>query len=122
MKSWHIITISVAVAAIVAALLYVPAGLPASRADLAVLLHAQWPAIAIVRVSSYGVAAVALTTAALTVEIVRARKRIAGANSGDGTATIPRQVLRQWALRYLKRLAITQYFTAIAVLLGLGLS
>jgi hypothetical protein len=93
-------------ATITGALLFLPGGIP-SRAELAALLVAHWPALAIVWLGVYGVAALVLTTLAIFLEI----RGVAPGRAG-----------RDWAWRYVVRLAVSQYFTALLALLGLGLS
>jgi methyl-accepting chemotaxis protein len=121
MRSWIVIPASVVLATSVTAFLYLPAGLPPSRAVLTALLYAQWPAIAVIWFSSYGVAALALTTAALAREIGQAGDLIAGSalESAD-LSLVRRQVWRDWVRRYLVWLAITQYFSAVLALLTIG--
>ncbi len=106
MRSWQIIVASAAAATIADALLFQPGGLP-SRPELAALLLARWPAIAVAWLGLYGVSALVLTTLAAFLEV--------------GSLT-PRRVWDDGARRYLVQLAVTQYFTSVVALLGLGLS
>ncbi len=121
MRPWFVIPASVVLATFVTAFLYLPAGLPPSRAFLTDLLYAQWPAIAVVWFGSYGVAALALTTAALAREVGKAGALIAGSalESAD-LSLVYRQVRREWMQRYFVWLAITQYFSAVLALLAIG--
>jgi hypothetical protein len=106
MRSWQIIVASAAAATIADALLFQPGGFP-SRLELAALLLAYWPAIAVVWLGLYGVAALVLTTIAVFVEV--------------GNIT-PRPVWDDGARHYFVQLAVTQYFTSVLALLALGLS
>jgi hypothetical protein len=106
MRSWQILVASAAVATIADALLFLPGGFP-SRPELAALLLVHWPAIAVVWLGLYGVAALVLTMLAVFLEF--------------GGLT-PRRVGDDWARRFFVQLAVTQYFTSVLTLLGLGLS
>ena len=106
MRSWQIIVASAAAATIADALLFQPGGFP-SWPELAALLLAHWPAIAVVWLGLYGVTALVLTTLAAFLEV--------------GSVT-PRRVWDDGARRYVVQLAVTQYFTSVLALLGLGLS
>jgi hypothetical protein len=105
MRSWQIIVASAAAATIADALLFQPGGFP-SRPELAALFLAHWPAIAVVWLGLYGVTALVLTTLAAFLEF--------------GSVT-PRRGWDDGARRYLVQLAVTQYFTSVLALLGLGL-
>ena len=106
MRSWQIIVASAAAATIADALLFQPGGFP-SRPELAALLLAHWPAIAVVWLGLYGVTALVLTTLAVFLEV--------------GSLT-PAGVWADGARRYFVQLAVTQYFTSVLALLALGLS
>ena len=106
MRSWQIIVASAAAATIADALLFQPGGFP-SWPELAALLLAHWPAIAVVWLGLYGVTALVLTTLAAFLDV--------------GSVT-PRRVWDDGARRYVVQLAVTQYFTSVLALLGLGLS
>lgn len=106
MRSWQIIVASAAAATVADALLFQPGGLP-SLPGLTALLLMHWPAIAVVWLSLYGVTALVLTTLAAFLEV--------------GGVT-PRRDWDDGAQRYFVQLAVTQYFTSVLALLGLGLS
>jgi hypothetical protein len=106
MRSWQIIVASATAATIADALLLQPGGFP-SRPELAALFLAHWPAITVVWLGLYGVAALVLTTLAAFLEV--------------GTLT-PAGVWAGGARRYFVQLAVTQYFTSILALLAFGLS
>ena len=106
MRSWQIIVASATAATIADALLFQPGGVP-SRPELATLLLAHWPAITVVWLGLYGVAALVLTTLAVFLDL-----RI----------VTPRRGWDAEAERYIVQLSVTQYFTSVLALLGLGLS
>jgi hypothetical protein len=106
MRSWQIIVASATAATIADALLLQPGGFP-SRPELAALFLAHWPAITVVWLGLYGVAALVLTTLAVFFDV-----RI----------VTPRRSWDAEAGRYFVQLAVTQYFTSVLALLGLGLS
>src|SRR5713226_8392864 len=106
MGSWQIIVASAAAATIAAALMFQPGGFP-SRPELAALLLMHWPAIAVVWLGLYGVTTLVLTTLAAFLEV--------------GSLT-PRRVWDDGARRFFVQLAVTQYYTSVLALLGLGLS
>src|SRR6266478_6419066 len=99
MRSWQIIVVSAAAATIADALVFQSGGFP-SRPELAALLLAYWPAIAVVWLSLYGVAALVLTTIAVFLEVGSITPRI----WDDG------------ARRYFVQLAVTQYFPSVLAL------
>jgi hypothetical protein len=105
MQAWQIIVTSAVAASIAAAALFLPGAARAPEGALS-LLQAYWPGIAIVWLGVYAIAALLLGTAA-------AIRELAGAASG--------QTGLDWARRYLLRLGVTQYFSAVLVLLALGL-
>jgi hypothetical protein len=106
MRSWQIIVASATAATIAAGLLFQPGGFP-SRPELAALFLAHWPAITVVWLGLYGVAALVLTMLAVFIDV-----RI----------VTPRRSWDAEAGRYFVQLAVTQYFTSALALLGLGLS
>ena len=77
-----------------------------SPAGAAALFRTYWPGVTIVWLAVYSVAALALSTAAT----VR-----------DLAAPNPAPPGMDWARRYLSRLGVTQYFSAVLVLFALGL-
>lgn len=105
MRLWQIIVAS-ATAATIVGLLFLVQGVP-PRAELLRLFVAGWPAIAVVWLAVYGVAALVLTTATAFVE-------------AGGFAV--RRARDGWARRYLVRLTAAQYFTSLLALLGFGVS
>ena len=106
MRSWQIIVASATAATIADALLFQPGGVP-SRPELAALLLAHWPAITVVWLGLYGITALVLTTLAVFLDV-----RI----------VTPRRSWDAETGRYFVQLAVTQYFTSVLALLGLGLS
>lgn len=121
MRPWRVIAISGTAATIVALSLCLPAELPGSRADLIALLYTQGSALAAVWFGSYGVAALALTTVALAIEVGDAKRFIANpALESADLSFIRRQSSRNGLQRYLISLAITQYFSVILALLAMG--
>jgi len=118
MRFWQIMVLSIFPAAIVTALPFLP-----PLAELTILLLTQWPVIVVIWFGSYGVTTAALTAATAFLEIGRILKRIGSEVSwGDRTRVTPHELRRRWILNYLKNLIFTQYFTAVIVLLSLGLS
>lgn len=106
MRSWQIIIGGIGAASVGAGLVLLPGVLP-WHPGAARLLFAYWPAILVVWLGLYGIAALALNATTAFLEINR------GADGPDEYA---------WATRYFARLAVAQYFTAIIALLALGLS
>ena len=105
MRAWQIIVTSAVVASIAAAALFLP-GATWSPTGAASLFETYWPGVTIVWLGVYSVAALALSTAA-------AFRELGDAASG--------QLALDWPRRYLLRLGVTQYFSAVLVLLALGL-
>ena len=105
MRAWQIIVASAIAASIAAAALFLP-GAARSPTDAAALLQTYWPGIAIVWLAVYSVAALVLSTAAAVRDIGTIEAGPAGMD---------------WAPRYLSRLGVAQYFSAVLVLLALGL-
>jgi hypothetical protein len=105
MRAWQIIVVSAVVASIAAAGLFLPgaARLPDGAASL---LRTYWPGAAIVWLAVYSVMALVLSTAA-------AVRDLGGAEAGPAGM--------DWARRYLWRLGVAQYFSAILALVALGL-
>jgi hypothetical protein len=105
MQAWQIIVASAVMASIVAAALFLP-GVAQSPGAATALLQTYWPAIAIVWLGAYGVAALGFGT-------VTAMRELGGA------ASVP--FGQDWLRRYLMRLGVTHYFSAALALLALGL-
>jgi hypothetical protein len=105
MRAWQIIVASAVAASIAAAALFVPEATQSSR-DAMATLQTYWLGAAIIWLGAYSVAAVILSTATALGELGEARSD---------------QVAPPWPLRYLLRLAVTHYFSAVLVLLALGL-
>ena len=105
MQAWQIILASAAAAGIATAALFLP-GAVRSPTGTAALFQAYWPGVAIVWLCVYGVAALVLSTATAVRELDNAVSGQAGLD---------------WPRRYLLRLGVVQYFSAVLVLLALGL-
>src|SRR3954470_15372762 len=105
MQAWQIIVASAVAASIAAAALFVP-GAVRSPGGAASLVQTYWPGVMIVWLCVYSIVALGLSTAAA----VREQD-----NAASGQAGL------DWPRRYLLRLGITQYFSAVLVLLALGL-
>src|SRR5216684_7713027 len=105
MRSWHIIAASAVAATIAGAFAVLPAALP-WRNETPALLIGHGPAIGLVWLSIYGIAALALTTLAGFLDVGSATRR----SAPDGRVR-----------RYFVQLAVTQYFTSVLALLALGL-
>jgi hypothetical protein len=105
MRVWQIIVVSAVAASIAAAALFLP-GAARSPTGAASLLQTYWPGVTIVWLAVYSIAALVLSTAAAIRDLGNAEAGPAGMD---------------WARRYLSRLGVTQYFSAIFVLFALGL-
>jgi hypothetical protein len=105
MQAWQIIVASAVAASIAAAALFLPEAVWAPGAA-ASLFQTYWPAITIVWLGIYSIAALVLSTATAVRELDNAASGQAGPD---------------WPRRYLLRLGVTQYFSAVLVLLALGL-
>jgi hypothetical protein len=105
MQAWQIIVASAVAASIAAAMLFLPEAVR-SPGGVPSLFRIYWPAITIVWLGIYSIAALVLSTAAAVRELDNAASDQAGPD---------------WPRRYLLRLGITQYFSAVLVLLALGL-
>jgi hypothetical protein len=105
MQAWQIIVASAVAASIAAAALFL-AGAVWSPGGAVSLVQIHWPAIMIVWIGIYSVAALVLSTVTTVRELDNAASGQAGPD---------------WPRRYLLRLGITQYFSAVLVLLALGL-
>lgn len=105
MRAWQIIVVSAVVASIAAAALFLP-GAARLPTDAASLLRTYWSGAAIVWFAVYGVAALVLSTAASV-------RNIGDIESGPAGM--------DWTGRYLWRLGVSQYFSAVLVLFALGL-
>ena len=108
MRSWQIIVASAVGATIADCLLFVPGVVPWRPETAAALFLLHWPAITVVWLGVYGIAALFLTTLAAFLVV------------SGGAA--PERPQREWARRYVAGLTVSQYFTAVLALLGLGLS
>ncbi|MGE3781209.1 MAG: hypothetical protein AB7H71_00535, partial [Alphaproteobacteria bacterium] len=105
MQAWQIIVASAVAASIAAAALFLPGAAQSSAGTLS-LLQAYWPGAGIIWLGVYSVAALLLSTAAAIRELRDTASGQTGLN---------------WPRRYLLRLGVTQYFSAVLVLLALGL-
>ncbi|MGD9615222.1 MAG: hypothetical protein AB7H90_06815 [Alphaproteobacteria bacterium] len=105
MQAWQIIVASAVVASIAVAALFLP-GAVRSPTGATSLFQTYWAGIAIVWVGVYGVAALVLSTATAIREI------------GN---TAPDRAWMDWPRDYLSRLGVTHYFSAVLILLALGL-
>ena len=105
MQAWQIIVASAVAASVAAAALFLP-GAVRSPTAAASLFQTYWPGVTVVWLGVYSVAALLLSTAAAVREL------------GD---TASGQIGLDWPRRYLLRLGITQYISAVLVLLALGL-
>jgi len=106
MRSGQIIAASAVAATSVSAFRFLP-GVMLWPGGMAALLLANWPAIAVVWLGSYGVTALVLTTLAAFLQ-VRSGTRRRGWGDRMG--------------RYAVQLAVTQYFTSMLALFALGFS
>ncbi len=106
MQAWHIIVASAVAATIASAALFLPGAVQSQTAAASSLFQAYWPGVTVVWLGVYSVAALLLSTAAAVREL------------GDAASD---QIGLDWARRYLLRLGITQYISAVFVLLALGL-
>lgn len=113
MRTWQIIVASAVAASIAAAALFIPEA-ARSPAGVASLLPTYWPGLTIVWITVYAIAALVLSTAA-------AARDIDDAEPGPGGMADGMTGGMDWARRYLLRLGITQYFSAVLALLALGL-
>ena len=105
MRAWQIIVASAVVASIAAAALFLPGAVRFPGGAVS-LVQTYWPGVTIVWLCAYSIVALGLSTAA-------AFRELGDAASG--------QAGLDWPRRYLLRLGITQYFSAVLVLLALGL-
>jgi hypothetical protein len=105
MQAWQIIVASAAAASIACAGLFLP-GAVWSPGGAFSLLQVYWPGVTIVWLGVYSVAALLLSTAAAVGEL---------GGTAAGHAGL------HWPRRYLLRLGVTQYLSAVLVLLALGL-
>lgn len=105
MQTWQTIVASAVAASIAAAVLFLP-GAVRSPTGAASLFQTYWPGVTIVWLGVYSVAALVLNTATAVRET---------ANTETGQAGM------DWPRRYLLRLGVTQYFSAVLVLFALGL-
>ena len=105
MRAWQIIVASAVAASIGAAALFLPGAAESATGDAA-LLEADWAGVTIVWLGVYSVVALLLSTAAAVRELD---------DAASGQARL------DWPRRYLLRLGATQYFSAVVVLLALGL-
>ncbi len=105
MRDWQIIFASAVTASIAAAALFLPAVMRSETGAISPL-ETYWPAATIVWLAVYSIAALLLSTAAVVREL------------GD---TPSGQIGLDWPHRYLVRLGITQYVSAVLILLALGL-
>src|SRR3954454_1106460 len=105
MRAWQIIVASAVVASIAAAALFLPGALR-SPSGPGSLLQTYLPGALIVWFAVYGVTALVLSTVAAVRDIGNIE---AGPDEMD------------WARRYLSRLGVTQYFSAVLVLCALSL-
>ncbi len=101
MQAWQIIVASAVVASIAEAALFLP-GAVRSPTGATAPFQTYWPGVMIVWLGVYSVAALVLSTAAAIREL--------GEEAGP-----------DWPRHYLLRLGVTQYFSAVLVLLALGL-
>jgi hypothetical protein len=105
MRAWQIIVASAATASIATAALFLPVAMQSQTATLS-LLQTHWPGAVIVWLSVYSVATLIMNTAVAVRDLSHAR--------GD-------QARLEWPRRYLFQLGVTHYFSAILVMLALGL-
>src|SRR5690242_16865120 len=105
MQAWQIIVTSAVVASIAAAALLLP-GAVRAPGGAASLFHTYWPGFIIVWLVIYSIAALALSTA----ETVR--------EMGDPTSG---RAGPDWPPRYLLQLGVTQYFSAVLILVAMVL-
>ena len=105
MQAWQIIVASAAAASIAAATLFL-LGAARSPTGAVSLFQTYWPGGTIVWLGVYSVAALVLSTATAIREL---------SNAEDSQAGL------EWPRRYLLRLGVTHYFSAVLVLLALGL-
>ena len=101
MQAWQIIVASAVAASIAAVALFLP-GAVRSPTGAAATFQTYWPGGIIVWLGAYSVAALVLSTAAAIREL--------------GNETGP-----DWPRHYLWRLGVTHYFSAVLILLALGL-
>jgi hypothetical protein len=105
MQAWRIVVTSAVAASIACAALFLPGAVRSPTGALA-LLQGYWPGVVVVWLGVYSIAALLLSTAAAVREL--------GAAVSDQTGL-------DWPRRYLLRLGVTHYFSAVLVLLALGL-
>jgi hypothetical protein len=106
MRSGQIIAASAVAATAVSAFRFLP-GVVLRPSGMAAFLLANWPAIAVVWLGSYGVTVLVLTTLAAFLQVSSGTIR---PGWGDRMG------------RYAVQLAVTQYFTSMLALFALGLS
>jgi hypothetical protein len=119
MRSWHVIIVSVIAATVIGACWSLPA-FPPSRVDLETLVFLKWPGLAVMWLGGFGVVAGALTAIGAVIDSGSHRWiSAAGFRSvrGRDARITPLSRLRD----YLRQLAISQHYTALVVLCGLGL-
>jgi hypothetical protein len=105
MQAWQIIVASAVAASIAVAVLFLP-GAVQSPSSVASLIQTYWLEATIVWLGTYGVAALVFST------VTSARELEGGASDAVG---------QDWPRRYLRRLGVTQYFSAVLILLALAL-
>ena len=105
MQAWQIIVTSAVVASIAAAALFLP-GAVRSPGGAASLFQTYWPGFIVVWLVIYSIAALALSTAEAVREL---------GDPASGRAGL------DWPHRYLLRLGVTQYFSAVLILFAVGL-
>ena len=105
MQAWQIIVTSAVVASIAAVALFLP-GAVRSPGGAASLFQTYWPGFIVVWLVIYSIAALALSTAESVREL------------GDPTSG---RAGLDWPHRYLLRLGVTQYFSAVLILFAVGL-
>jgi len=105
MQAWQIIVASAVLAVIAAAALLLP-GAMRSPGGAALLFQTHWPVFIVFWLGVYSIATLALSTAEAIREL---------GDPASGQAGL------DWPRRYLVRLGVTQYFSAVLVLFAAGL-